>query len=117
MLIGHKCETLIGGMMGGMGGGGKGGRPRRNMLLFLPKFPMLISPNAAYYARIMLNNAQLCQLILHRRSGTMPKNAKKVPRVPVCPENGQNFQKVPNCPPMPKIPLQLPNIPEHAGNT
>ena len=30
------------------------------MLSFQPKFPMLHSPNSAYYARIMPNYAQLC---------------------------------------------------------
>jgi hypothetical protein len=37
------------------------GRPRRNMLLLLPKFPMLNSPNSACYARIMPNYAQSCR--------------------------------------------------------
>jgi hypothetical protein len=34
-----------------------GGRPRRNVFLPLPKFPMLESPNSTYSARIMPNSA------------------------------------------------------------
>jgi hypothetical protein len=35
----------------------KYGRASRKMLFILPKFPMLNSPNSAYYARIMTNCA------------------------------------------------------------
>jgi len=47
------------------------GRPRPNMLLILPKFPMLHSPNPAYYAQIMPNYAQLCRLISRRQAGEL----------------------------------------------
>ena len=39
------------------------GRPRRNMLLLLPKFPVLNSPNSAYFSRMMPNYAQLCPIM------------------------------------------------------
>ena len=60
---------------GGGGGGGGGdddddgdGRPRRNMIIFLPKFPVLNSQYSTHYARIMTNHAQLCRLDLSKTS-------------------------------------------------
>jgi hypothetical protein len=43
------------------------------MLILLPKFPLLDSPNSAYCARIMPNQARLCCPIYERPAGKLPK--------------------------------------------
>ena len=84
-------------------------RVRPNMLFFLPKFPVLNSPNSAYYARIMPNYAQ-----------NMPKNQPTSGQIfpasaQICPHLPQNplhcTRMLPNRPIMPKIPSKMPKIP------
>ena len=59
------------------------GRASQNMLVVLPKFPMLNSPNSALYARVMHKYTHLCRPIFERRAGKMPEHAKEMPHVPI----------------------------------
>jgi len=78
------------------------------VFFFLPKFPMLNSPNSAYYARIMPNYAL-----------NVPKNQPTSGQIcpafaQICPHLPQNplhcTRMLPYCPIMPKIPSKMPKI-------
>ena len=71
------------------------------MLILLPKFPVLDSPNSAEYARIMPNCAPLYRLNSQRRAGKMPKNAKlflSTLKTAIFRGNAQNPDKMPRFP-------------------
>ena len=80
------------------------------MLIFLPKFPMLNSPNSAYYAQIMPNYAQNMPKSQPTSGHIYPISAQIYPHLPQNPAMRRTIM-LPNRPIMPEIPSKLPKIP------